>query len=87
MTKEALNSRPEVSKKISREELLDISSTAIQKINERLRAKRFREKTTDSTEMKYFRLLFQGLATHAQILKEEQMDDLIARLEALEEKL
>ena len=72
------------SKKIDRKELLNISSWALQKIANRLAVNRFREKKTDSTELKFYRILFAGISTHAQIIKDEEFDEIENRLKNLE---
>jgi len=73
------------STKIDRSELLNISSWALQKIADRLAVKRFREKETDPTELKFYRILFAGISTHAQIIKDEELDEIEKRLKNLEE--
>ncbi|WP_292388581.1 hypothetical protein [Methanosarcina sp. UBA5] len=75
---------PYFSKKINRAELLNISSWALQRIADRLAVSRFREKKTDSTELKFYRILFAGISSHAQILKDEELDKIEERLKNLE---
>jgi|GEM_PF-2943028 len=75
---------PYFSKKINRTELLNISSWALQRIADRLAVSRFREKKTDSTELKFYRILFAGISSHAQILKDEELDTIEERLKNLE---
>jgi hypothetical protein len=75
---------PYISKKINRTELLNISSWALKKIADRLAVSRFREKQTDSTELKFYRILFAGISSHAQILRDEELDKIEERLKNLE---
>lgn len=72
---------PYFSKKINRTELLNISSWALQRITDRLAVSRFREKKTDSTELKFYRILFAGISSHAQILKDAELDELRKEME------
>lgn len=53
-------------------------------IRGRISAKRFRAKETDSARLSYARALIQALTAHNNILKDKEIDDVIKRLEALE---
>jgi hypothetical protein len=71
--------------RIDRSELMEISSWAIRKLHTRLKGQRFRVRDSDTTELKFFRVLIAGISAHAQILKDDALDQIEERLRALEE--
>lgn len=69
---------------LGRDDLLERSSELVESLHRRISAKRFRAKETDSARLSYARALIQALTAHNNILKDKEIDDVIKRLEALE---
>lgn len=70
--------------KLNREKLLDISSWLVESLRIRLDVKRFKEQRGDSVRLQYIRALVQALQAHNTILKEQEMEEIKARLNQLE---
>jgi hypothetical protein len=70
--------------KIGREELLRISSDMIEEILERVKGKRFRPREGDTVKLQYLRILVSAIQAHNAVLKDEQLEQVLARLDALE---
>lgn len=73
-----------MSEKIGREELLRISSETIKEILERIKGKRFRPSNGDPVKLQYLRVLVSAIQAHNSVMKDEQLDQVLARLDALE---
>lgn len=74
----------QIVKKISRAELLNISSWVVENMKGRLSKARFIEQRGDPIKLQYFRVLVQAIQAHNAILKDDQLDDIEKRLAALE---
>jgi len=68
----------------SRESLLNANADLISRIQERLKAKRFRVQEGDSIKLAYMRIYLQALQVQNAILKDNEIDEFQKRLEALE---
>lgn len=71
-------------KKLSREQLLEVSTRMIEEIEHRVSVDRFRIREGDETKLKFLRVLVSAIQVHSSILKDEQMDSIESRLAALE---
>lgn len=69
---------------LDRDDLLEKSSILVESLHKRISAKRFRAKGTDAAKLSYARALIQALTAHNGILKDKEIDNVIKRLEALE---
>ncbi|UGV40255.1 hypothetical protein J7W08_09220 [Methanococcoides orientis] len=71
-------------KKLNRDGLLSLSSEVIQDIYDRVKVQRFREREGDNIKLKYLRVLMTAIQTHNMVLRDEELEDVKARLELLE---
>lgn len=71
-------------KKLNRDGLLSLSSEVIQDIYDRVKVQRFREREGDSIKLKYLRVLMTAIQTHNTVLRDDELEDVKARLELLE---
>jgi hypothetical protein len=69
---------------LSRESLLKANSELIERLQDRLRAKRFRPQEGDGIKLAYMRVFLQALQVQNAILKDQEIEDLKQRLEVLE---
>lgn len=70
--------------KIGRAELLNISSELLENLKGRISQARFKAYDTDPIKLQYIRVLIQAVQIHNTILRDEELDDIKTRLEALE---
>lgn len=75
---------PQTLKKLSREQLLEVSTRMIWDIEKRVACDRFRVREGDETKLKFLRVLVSAIQAHSSILKDEQLESIETRLEALE---
>jgi hypothetical protein len=75
---------PEMLKKLSREQLLDVTSWMIEDLRGRVAVDRFRVREGDETKLKFFRVMVSAIQVYASILKDEDLDDIRRRLTLLE---
>lgn len=73
--------------KITRDELLKVTSHAIRHLRPKATGGRFRDLELEKLRDAKMRLLLDASKVHASILKDEQMDQLETRLKALEERI
>lgn len=70
--------------KIGRPELLNISSYIVENLKGRISQARFKASDTDPIKLQYYRVLIQAVQIHNTILRDEELEDIKTRLEALE---
>ena len=81
---------PELDKKFSstrrmdREQVLILTSDLIARLHSRTCINRFVEREGDRTKVSYARALIAALSTYGSLLKDEELEDLKNRLDALE---
>lgn len=68
----------------SRESLLSANSELIEQLQERLKVKRFRPQEGDGVKLAYMRVYIQALQAQNAILKDNELDEIQKRIEALE---
>jgi hypothetical protein len=68
----------------SREKLLSANSELIGQLQERLKVKRFRPQEGDGIKLAYIRVFVQALQVQNSILKDNELDEIQKRIEALE---
>ncbi|WP_292466471.1 hypothetical protein [Methanolobus sp.] len=71
-------------KKMSREQLLEVSTRMITDIEQRVRGDRFRVREGDETKLKFLRVLVSAIQAHSSILKDDDLEDIKRRLEHIE---
>ncbi len=71
-------------KKMSREQLLEVSTRMITDIEQRVSGDRFRVREGDETKLKFLRVLVSAIQTHSSILKDDDLEDIKRRLEHIE---
>lgn len=70
--------------KIDRNELLKKSSWLVDVLHDRLSRPRFVVQENDPVKLQYYRVYIQAVQTHNSILKDEELEDIKTRIEALE---
>ena len=75
-----------VQKNLDRGDLLTISSAAITKLHDRISGQRFRAKQDDPVLLAFVRATAQMMTAHNALLRDEAMDEILRRLDALEAK-
>lgn len=79
------NSNPEIALNFSsRESLLRANSQLIAQLQDRLSSKRFRPQDGDGIKLAYIRVYIQALQVQNVILKDNELDEIQKRIEALE---
>ena len=71
-------------KTLSRPELMEKASSVILLLHDRTTAKTFRARQDDAIRLQYARTTIQALAAYGTILKDQELEDLKARLDELE---
>lgn len=71
-------------KTLSRLELMERATSVIALLHGRTTAKAFRERKDDAIRLQYARATIQALAAYGSILKDEEIEDLRTRLDAIE---
>jgi hypothetical protein len=71
-------------KKIDRNELLKKSSWLVDKLHGRLSKARFIVQESDPIKLQYYRVLIQAVQAHNAILKDEELEEINARMELIE---
>ncbi|WP_292387707.1 hypothetical protein [Methanosarcina sp. UBA5] len=69
---------------LTRESLLRANSELIEKLQERLRGRRFRPQEGDGIKLAYMRVFIQALQVQNSILKDSELEEMKERLEAVE---
>ncbi len=77
----------QIAKKIDRKELLKMSSWLVDNLQGRLSKARFIVKDSDPVKLQYYRVLIQAVQVHNTILKDEELEDIRARMELIEATL
>jgi len=79
------NSKPDLSLNFSsRESLLSANSELIAQLQDRLSSKRFRPQEGDGIKLAYMRVYIQALQVQNSILRDNELDEIQKRIEALE---
>ncbi len=81
ITKKSLDSSQE---KITREELLRKASDLVNLLHRRTTTRRFKESEHDRPHLAYARAAIAAVTAYASILKDAELEELKARIEALE---
>jgi polyhydroxyalkanoate synthesis regulator phasin len=71
---------------LTRLEAMEIASGLILYLDKRVSAARFKEQQTDQTRLQYMRVMVQAIGMYATMLRDEEIADLTARIEALEKR-
>lgn len=71
---------------LTRMDAMEIASGLIQYLDMRVSAARFKEQQTDQTRLQYMRVMVQAIGMYASMLRDEEIADLTARIEALEKR-
>lgn len=74
-------------KKIDRNELLQKSSWLVDILHGRLSKARFIVQDSDPVKLQYYRVYIQAVQAHNAILKDEELEDIKARMELIEATL
>ncbi|WP_343089236.1 hypothetical protein [Methanocalculus natronophilus] len=72
-------------RKLSRDDLLEISSAVISELRQKAVSGRFRSPDTEKMRDAKTRLLIQGIQVYGSILKDCEYDEILKRITALEE--
>ncbi|OPY16892.1 MAG: hypothetical protein A4E23_01639 [Methanomethylovorans sp. PtaU1.Bin073] len=73
-----------IAKKIDRTELLKMSSWLVENLQGRLSKPRFIVQDSDPVKLQYYRVFVQAVQAHNAILRDEELNDIKARLELIE---
>lgn len=76
-----------IAKKIDRNELLKKSSWLVDNLHGRLSKPRFVVQENDPVKLQYYRVYIQAVQAHNAILKDEELEDIKARMELIEAAL
>jgi hypothetical protein len=76
-----------IAKKIDRNELLKKSSWLVDNLHGRLSKPRFVVQENDPVKLQYYRVFIQAVQAHNAILKDEELEDIKARMELIEAAL
>ncbi|WP_298684091.1 hypothetical protein [uncultured Methanomethylovorans sp.] len=76
-----------IAKKIDRTELLKMSSWLVENLQGRLSKPRFIVQDSDPVKLQYYRVFVQAVQAHNAILRDEELNDIKARLELIEAAL
>lgn len=74
-------------KKIDRNELLKRSAWLVDSIHGRLSKPKFMVYDNDPVKLQYYRVYIQAVQTHNAILKDEELEEIKARMELIEAAL
>lgn len=75
---------PQTVEKIDRSQLLKMSAWMVEHLHDRLSRAKFVVKESDPVKLQYYRVFLQAVQTHNSIIKDEDLDDIKARLELIE---
>lgn len=73
-------------KPIDRDELIEMTSELLKKMHARCTAKRFRARADDNTWLAMVRAYSQCASVTASLLKDQELDELMKRIEILEDE-
>jgi hypothetical protein len=72
------------SRRIDREELMMVANDLVRFLHSRTMSERFREQAGDKTRLAYARVELSAIQAYSTLLRDEELEDLNRRLEALE---
>jgi len=81
------DNRTPIAQKIDRNELLKMSSWLVGSLHGRLSKPRFVVQDNDPVKLQYYRVYIQAVQTHNSILRDEELEDIKARMELIEATL